>query len=227
MKRFLIFFIIGLFIFGMIACSREKGTNASNTVSKGQKIAKTETNTNIDSAKKETTDTTDITSYMVDKSHPVVEITLKKGGSFYIELYPEKAPITVDNFLKLTKKGFYNGLIFHRVIPGFVAQTGDPTGTGRGGPGYTIKDEFNDLKHTRGAVGMAKTSQPNSAGSQFYICFQPQPHLDGRYTVFGYVIKGMDVVDNIQQGDSIETVVVIKEGNKEKTNSKPVKEETR
>ncbi len=227
MKRFLIIFIIGLFIFGMIACSTEKTKNTSNTTNKDQKIEKTEANTNINSSKEKATDTTDITAYMVDKSHPVVEIAMKKGGSFYIELYPEKAPITVDNFLKLTKKGFYNGLMFHRVIPGFVAQTGDPTGTGRGGPGYTIKDEFNDLKHTRGAVGMAKTQAPNSAGSQFYICFQPQPHLDGRYTVFGYVIKGMDVVDHIQQGDSIETVVVIKEGSKEKTNNKPVKEETR
>jgi peptidylprolyl isomerase/peptidyl-prolyl cis-trans isomerase B (cyclophilin B) len=120
-------------------------------------------------------------------------------GDFTVVLFPKEAPKTVDNFVKLTKKGFYNGLVFHRVIPGFVAQGGDPQGTGEGGPGYTIPDELHStLKHLRGSLAMAKTSQPNSAGSQFYLCFDKIPHLDGKYTVFGQVIKGMDVVDKLQ-----------------------------
>ncbi|HEY9900400.1 MAG TPA: peptidylprolyl isomerase [Pantanalinema sp.] len=127
-----------------------------------------------------------------------VQFTTSKG-KFTVVLFPKEAPKTVANFEKLVKKGFYDGLVFHRVIPGFVAQGGDPEGTGGGGPGYTIPDELDSsLKHIRGSLAMAKTMAPNSGGSQFYIGFQPLPSLDGRYTVFGQVISGMDVVDKLQ-----------------------------
>lgn len=120
-------------------------------------------------------------------------------GAFTVVLFPKEAPKTVANFETLVKKGFYNGVKFHRVIPGFVAQGGDPKGTGEGGPGYTIPDELNNtLKHVRGSLAMAKTMAPNSAGSQFYVAFAPIPHLDGKYTVFGQVISGMEVVDKLQ-----------------------------
>lgn len=120
-------------------------------------------------------------------------------GKFTVVLFPKEAPKTVANFEKLVQKGFYNGLKFHRVIPGFVAQGGDPQGTGEGGPGYTIPDELNStLKHIRGSLAMAKTSAPNSAGSQFYIAYQNLPSLDTKYTVFGQVIDGMAVVDKLQ-----------------------------
>lgn len=120
-----------------------------------------------------------------------------------LELYPEIAPITVQNFIDLTKKGFYNGLTFHRVIRGFMIQGGDPEGTGMGGPGHNIKGEFaangvkNDLKHTRGVISMARAMNPNSAGSQFFIMHQDAPHLDGQYAAFGKVVEGIEVVDEI------------------------------
>ena len=136
-------------------------------------------------------------------------ITMDKGGEIKIDFFPEEAPKTVENFVTLAKKGFYDGLTFHRVIAGFMAQGGDPAGTGTGGPGYKIKDEFNKHKHVRGTVAMARTSAPNSAGSQFYICFGPQPHLDGQYTVFGQVVSGMDVVDKIQVGDKMKSVKIV------------------
>jgi len=122
-------------------------------------------------------------------------------GSFKIELYKDKAPITVGNFIKLVDKGFYNGLIFHRVIPDFMIQTGCPHGTGYGGPGYTIQDEFHpDLKHdSKGIVSMANTGQPNTGGSQFFITVAPTPWLDGKHAIFGKVIEGMDVVEKISK----------------------------
>lgn len=135
--------------------------------------------------------------------NPIITIEMENGGVIRAELYPEIAPITVDNFVKLAKEGFYDGLIFHRVIPGFMIQGGDPTGTGMGGPGHTIKGEFrmngvkNDLKHTRGVLSMARSMMPNSAGSQFFIMHKDAPHLDGQYAAFGKVIEGMDVVDGI------------------------------
>jgi len=122
------------------------------------------------------------------------------SGTVTMELYPEVAPKTVASFKKLVSQGFYDGLTFHRVIPGFMAQGGDPEGTGMGGPGFTLPAEFNDKKHVRGTVAMARTVDPNSAGSQFYICFAPQPHLDGQYTVFGQVIDGMDLIDGVSNG---------------------------
>lgn len=134
---------------------------------------------------------------------PVVTIEMADGGKIKVELYPEIAPNTVNNFISLAKKGFYNGLIFHRVIPGFMIQGGDPQGTGIGNPGYSIKGEFtangfsNNLKHERGVISMARSSLPDSAGSQFFIMVKETPHLDGNYAAFGKVIEGMDIADKI------------------------------
>ena len=135
-------------------------------------------------------------------------IALEKGGEIRIEFYPEDAPKTVENFVTLAKKGFYNGLNFHRVVPDFVVQGGCPKGNGTGGPGYTIKAEFNTQKHVRGTVAMARSQHPDSAGSQFYICYGTTPHLDGQYTVFGKVVSGMELVDRIKQGDKMTSVTI-------------------
>ena len=136
--------------------------------------------------------------------NPIITITMEDGGVMKAELYPEYAPNTVNNFLSLAASGFYNGLIFHRVIPGFMIQGGDPEGSGMGGPGYSIKGEFrrngfkaNTLKHTAGVLSMARAMNPNSAGSQFFIMHKNAPHLDGDCAAFGKVIEGMDVVDRI------------------------------
>ena len=135
--------------------------------------------------------------------NPVVTITMENGGVITAELYPEIAPNTVNNFISLINQGFYNGVIFHRVIPGFMIQGGDPKGTGMGGPDYTIAGEFssngfrNDLRHTRGVLSMARTNLPNSAGSQFFIMHKDSPFLDGQYASFGKVLTGMEVVDEI------------------------------
>ena len=136
-------------------------------------------------------------------ANPIVTIEMEDGGIIRLELYPDIAPITVDNFVSLVKKGFYDGLIFHRVISGFMIQGGDPKGTGMGGPGYTIKGEFrangvvNNIKHERGVISMARSMMPDSAGSQFFIMHADAPHLDGQYASFGMVIDGMDIVDAI------------------------------
>ena len=133
----------------------------------------------------------------------MVTIQMENGKEIKLELYPDKAPITVENFVKLAKEGFYDGLIFHRVIQGFMIQGGCPQGTGMGGPGYHIKGEFaangvdNPIKHTRGVISMARAQDPNSAGSQFFIMHEDAPHLDGQYAAFGHVVSGMDVVDEI------------------------------
>ena len=136
-------------------------------------------------------------------TNPIVTITMEDGGEIQIELYAETAPNTVRNFVSLVSKGFYDGTVFHRVIPGFMIQGGDPQGTGMGGPGYCIPGEFamngfsNDLKHTRGVLSMARAMDPNSGGSQFFIMVEDAPHLDGQYASFGRVITGMDVCDRI------------------------------
>lgn len=133
----------------------------------------------------------------------MVVIEMENGKNIEIELYPEIAPISCENFEKLVKQGFYDGLTFHRVIPGFMIQGGCPLGTGTGGPGWQIKGEFasngvkNDLKHTRGVLSMARSMMPNSAGSQFFIMHEDAPHLDGNYAAFGKVVSGMDAVDEI------------------------------
>ncbi len=130
-------------------------------------------------------------------------------GSIVLELYPEHAPKTVNNFVFLAQQGFYDGVKFHRVIANFMIQGGDPTGTGRGGPGYRFQDEFagNPLRHETGVISMANAG-PNTNGSQFFITHSPQPHLDGKHTVFGKVVEGQDVVDAIRQGDTMVKVTV-------------------
>ena len=138
--------------------------------------------------------------------NPIVTFEMENGDVFKAELYPEIAANTVANFVNLVQDGFYNGLIFHRVIPGFMIQGGDPTGTGMGGPGYCIKGEFsangfkkNTLKHTRGVLSMARSMMKDSAGSQFFIMHADAPHLDGQYAAFGKVIEGMDAVDHVAE----------------------------
>ena len=136
-------------------------------------------------------------------ANPIVTFTMENGDVMKAELYPDIAPISVNNFISLVSKGFYDGLIFHRVISGFMIQGGDPDGIGTGGPGYSIKGEFaqngvqNDLKHTEGVLSMARSMHPDSAGSQFFIMHKTSPHLDGAYAAFGKVIEGLDVVDKI------------------------------
>ena len=137
--------------------------------------------------------------------NPEITITMENGDQIRAELYPEIAPNTVKNFISLVKKGFYDGLIFHRVIEGFMIQGGCPQGTGMGGPGYSIKGEFsqngfkNDLKNTEGVLSMARSMMPNSAGSQFFIMHKSAPHLDGAYAAFGKVVEGMDIVNKIAE----------------------------
>ncbi len=134
---------------------------------------------------------------------PIVTFELENGRSIKVELYPDVAPNTVRNFISLVSKGFYNGLTFHRVIPGFMVQGGCPNGNGSGGPGYSIKGEFksngyeNNLKHERGVISMARTMMPNSAGSQFFIMVEKAPHLDGEYSAFGKTIEGIEEIDRI------------------------------
>ena len=139
------------------------------------------------------------------EKNPIVTITMQNGDTIKLELYPEIAPISVNNFISLINKKFYDGLIFHRVIRGFMIQGGCPEGTGMGNPGYSIKGEFsqngvpNDLKHTAGVLSMARSMHPDSAGSQFFIMHKTSPHLDGQYAAFGKVIEGMDVVNRIAE----------------------------
>ena len=140
---------------------------------------------------------------MNEIKNPQVTILMNNGDQIVVELYPQIAPNTVNNFISLVKKGFYNGICFHRVIEGFMIQGGDPNGIGTGGPGYSIKGEFtqngfkNDLSHTRGVISMARSMMPNSAGSQFFIMHQDSPYLDGQYASFGKVVSGLEVVDKI------------------------------
>jgi cyclophilin family peptidyl-prolyl cis-trans isomerase len=136
-------------------------------------------------------------------------ITLESGNTIDIEFYPQDAPKTVANFVTLAKKGFYNGLTFHRVVPDFVVQGGCPKGDGTGGPGHTVPAEFSARKHVRGTVAMARSQHPDSAGSQFYITYGATPHLDRNYTVFGQVTSGMEHVDRIKQGDRMKTVEIL------------------
>jgi peptidyl-prolyl cis-trans isomerase B (cyclophilin B) len=146
-------------------------------------------------------------------------ITLQKGGEIQIEFFPDDAPKTVENFVKLAGQGFYDGQMFHRVEPGFVVQTGDPQSKtlklgdpklGTGGPGYSIKAEFNKRPHDRGVIAMARSQHPDSAGSQFYITLGPANFLDGQYTVFGKVVSGMNAVDSIKVGDRIASIKIVK-----------------
>ncbi len=185
LKKKLIFFSLLMVALLAVGCSSSSKTNSSNGTTKA--------NTSSSSKYK--------SKYSEKK--PIVTIEMADGAVIKAELYPDIAPKTVDNFISLIQKGFYNGLIFHRVIPEFMIQGGDPTGTGGGGPGYTITGEFksngfnNPLKHTRGILSMARTQEPNSAGSQFFIMVKDNPGLDGDYAAFGKVTQGMDEVDKI------------------------------
>jgi peptidyl-prolyl cis-trans isomerase B (cyclophilin B) len=152
-----------------------------------------------------------------DKAKGAV-ITLQKGGEIRVEFFPDDAPKTVENFVKLASQGFYDGQFFHRVEPGFVVQAGDPQSktlapgdrrVGTGGPGYSIKAEFNKRPHERGVIAMARSQDPDSAGSQFYITLASAPSLDGKYTVFGKVVSGMNVVDGIKVGDRIASIKLV------------------
>ena len=144
----------------------------------------------------------------MSNQNPIVTFTMENGDVMKAELYPEVAPNTVNNFISLVKKGFYVGLIFHRVIAGFMIQGGDPEGSGMGGPGYSIKGEFNyngvenNLKHSRGVLSMARAQHPESAGSQFFIMHADAPHLDGQYAAFGKLVEGEDVLDSIASIDT-------------------------
>ena len=151
---------------------------------------------------------------------PAALITLEKGGEIVLEFFPQDAPRHVENFVKLINRKFYDGQRVHRVEPNFVVQFGDPQSKtlplddprmGSGGPGYTLKAEFNKQKHVRGSLAMARSQHPDSAGSQFYICYGPTPHLDGNYTVFGRVVSGMEHVDRIRQGDRMKSVTIHEE----------------
>lgn len=150
--------------------------------------------------------------------NPIVVMELENGKTVTMELYPDQAPISAANFIALIRKGFYDGLTFHRVVPGFVVQGGDPTGTGMGGPGYSIKGEFlangvpNKLSHTNGVLSWARSQRFDSAGSQFFICMGDQTFLDGQYAAFGKVTEGMDAVLAIRQGDKMKKLTVDTQG---------------
>jgi peptidyl-prolyl cis-trans isomerase B (cyclophilin B) len=147
----------------------------------------------------------EVSSLSYEAKNLQARITTKYGDIIFA-LYPDDAPVTVSAFIKLARAGFYDGLTFHRVEPGFVVQGGCPEGTGRGGPGYNLREEFNSRKHLQGTVAMARAQSPNSAGSQFYICLEPAPSLDRKYTVFGQVTEGFDKVQKIKVGDKMERV---------------------
>jgi peptidylprolyl isomerase/peptidyl-prolyl cis-trans isomerase B (cyclophilin B) len=141
--------------------------------------------------------------------HQLVKLTTD-AGDIYLEMFPEDAPKHVENFVTLIEKGFYNGLTFHRIVPGFVIQGGCPKGTGTGDPGYKVKAEFNKRQHLKGTLAMARSSDPDSAGCQFYICLEPQPGLDNQYTVFGQVVKGHDVPAKVKMGDKMKLEILKK-----------------
>lgn len=182
MKKIFVSLLIGILVLSGIGCTKKQPPKAEN-------------NPQTDSVKAFTPDP--------NKKYPVVTMELENGKKMKMELYPEVAPNTVNNFISLVKKGFYDGLIFHRVIPGFMIQGGDPNGTGTGGPGYGIKGEFmavgveNNLLHDRGVISMARADHPDSAGSQFFIMVEKAPYLDGQYAAFGKVIEGMEAADEI------------------------------
>lgn len=184
--NFRIYSLLLVFLFFFVGCSKEPQQKQTNQPQKTD-ITETQSTTSKDTAQKTSTEAGNIMKIETNK------------GIIKIKLFPDKAPKTVTRIKELVNKGFYNGIIFHRVIDGFMIQGGDPTGTGMQGSGQTIPDEFNNgLKHdSKGVVAMANTGRPNSQDSQFYITLAPQPHLDGKYTIFGKVISGMDVVEKI------------------------------
>ena len=144
---------------------------------------------------------------IIDKNKQYTATIETAKGNLVLELFARDVPVTVNNFVFLARDGFYDGTYFHRVIPGFVAQGGDPTGTGGGGPGYKFEDEFTSHKHVTGALSMANSGS-NTNGSQFFICYAPQPHLDGKHSVFGQLVQGMDVMEKLTNGDVIKRILI-------------------
>jgi cyclophilin family peptidyl-prolyl cis-trans isomerase len=208
-KSHLTIFVLSVLLLGA-GCTQPVANDQSSTTGTGSQAETT--NTATKTTTDESMNNASEWSYqgkLADEkiTNKQIRISTAKGDIVF-ELLPDVAPITVSNFVYLTEGGYYDGLTFHRREEGFVIQGGDPLGSGIGGPGYTIQDEFNDTKHERGIVAMAKTSAPNSAGSQFYITLAPAYFLDNNYTVFGRVLSGMEIVDQIQVGDIMTKVVV-------------------
>lgn len=215
----LVCLIVGL----IVGCSSESPKPRQQQVSSGQApdkpIAQVEADRTVQeqAAEMPASSTGDDQAAATSQSGRRAIIEMANGGEIEIEFYEDDSPNTVENFCGLAKKGFYDGLTFHRVIPNFVAQGGCPKGDGTGDPGYKIPSEFNNHKHVRGTVAMARSQDPDSAGCQFYICYGDIPHLDNQYTVFGQVVRGMDVVDKFTvtepgrgiAGDKMKTIRVI------------------
>ena len=204
-KLILIILAVVLLSFAAAGCSSKQSSSSQSKG--GQGAAPPAAPQTTEAAKKQ-----DSTPKAGKHLYAVIETN---RGKIVFEMFPDKAPKTVENFIKLADAGFYNGVKWHRVVPGFVIQGGDPNSKdndpnndGMGGPGYTIPAEFNDMHHEKGTVAMARSQDPDSAGSQFYICLTPQPQLDGQYTVFGQVTEGLDVIDAIQQYDVMNKVYI-------------------
>ncbi len=175
----------------------------------GQQVAKNTTNESTSGSSPKTYSVPPPMNIFMNKDYTAIMETNK--GTMVLELFNRDAPKTVNNFVFLARAGFYDNTTFHRVIAGFMAQGGDPTGTGSGGPGYNIPDEITSHKHLTGTLSMANRNAPNTSGSQFFICFAPQPHLDGGYSVFGQLVEGMDVLNSIVQGDKLIRVTIKEE----------------
>lgn len=201
-KAFSLLLLLAAMMLVISACGAGSGTGSNSSSGAAGSAANVSSESSAPAASAEPSSSPSANLLDSDK-HPVVTIQMSNDTYIKVELYPEIAPNTVDNFISLVQKGYYDGLIFHRVIQGFMIQGGDPDGTGAGGPGYSIPGEFtsngfqNDLKHTRGVISMARTGEPNSAGSQFFIMVADAPTLDNEYASFGAVIEGMDAVDQI------------------------------
>ncbi len=205
--------IFGVIVLALIYFNKAQDTSTQEYAAGGSTTSEAAQKNDPPSTNAPSTSTTVATTVPVtDNTHAVIETN---KGKIVFSFYSSKAPNTVQNFIKLTNSGYYNGIKWHRVVPGFVIQGGDPlskdsdpSNDGTGGPGYTIKAEFNDLRHVVGTVAMARSTDPDSAGSQFYICLGTLPDLDGKYTVFGQVTEGMDVVNSIQVGDIMNRVYI-------------------
>src|SRR5690625_1410878 len=204
MKKLIVsmFFVLTMIVLAACGGANNDGNNNNNNDNNNN-----EENVNVENDHNENNSSDNNATTDNDGATPVVTMTMEDGGEVQMELYTDIAPTSVNNFITLIEDGFYDGVIFHRVIPGFMIQGGDPEGTGMGGPGYYIKGEFaendfeNNLKHERGVLSMARSMHPDSAGSQFFIMVEDSPHLDGEYAGFGKVIEGMDVVDEIVSVD--------------------------
>jgi len=193
-------FLVILFLVGFIMILNSCG---------GQEVAKNTTNESTSGSSPKTYSAPPPMNIFMNRDYTAIMETNK--GTMVLELFNRDAPKTVNNFVFLAREGFYDNTTFHRVIAGFMAQGGDPSGTGSGGPGYTIPDEITSHKHLTGTLSMANRNAPNTGGSQFFICFAPQPHLDGGYSVFGQLIEGIDVLNSIVQGDTLIRVTIKEE----------------